>query len=160
MNNFTRAIAGTLAVIVIILGILSALCNTVLAGTPISQALLDIGGNAKYAALNAAVDASGVKGIVENSLRDNVDAIAATTGMSEQQVDQAIDELAISSWSVTELPEDATATGSVHTTYQQTDATVTTYDDPSYVTIDALGQSMTLSVPDSAQSYLSFLSYL
>ena len=137
MNNFTRAIAGTLAVIVIILGILSALCNTVLAGTPISQALLGIGGNAKYAALNAALDASGVKGIVENSLRDHV-----------------------ASWSVTELPEDATATGSVHTTYQQTDATVTTYDDPSYVTIDALGQSMTLSVPDSAQSYLSFLSYL
>ena len=41
-----------------------------------------------------------------------------------------------------------------------TDATITTYDDPSVVTVTAMGQDITLAVPDSAQSYLPFLSYL
>ena len=42
----------------------------------------------------------------------------------------------------------------------QVDATITTYDDPSVVTVTAMGQDITLAVPDSAQSYLPFLSYL
>ena len=44
--------------------------------------------------------------------------------------------------------------------YSGTDATITTYDDPSVVTVTAMGQDITLAVPDSAQSYLPFLSYL
>ena len=80
--------------------------------------------------------------------------------MSESQVTSAIDQLNIESWSVTTLPSNASATGTFNTTYQRASATVTTYADPSYVTVDALGQELTLSVPESAQSYVSLLAYL
>ena len=54
----------------------------------------------------------------------------------------------------------ASKTGSTDISYGSTDATITTYDDPSVVTVEALGQDITLAVPDSAQSYLPFLGYL
>ena len=72
----------------------------------------------------------------------------------------AIDQLDISSWSAMALPADATATGSFTTSYQGAEATVTTYADPSYITVDAYGQTITLSVPESAQQYVSLLGYL
>ena len=75
-------------------------------------------------------------------------------------VDAAIDALDIQSWEVTNLPEGAEKTGSANISYSGTDATITTYDDPSVVTVTAMGQDITLAVPDSAQSYLPFLSYL
>ena len=56
--------------------------------------------------------------------------------------------------------EGAEKTGSANVSYSGTDATITTYDDPSVVTVTAMGQDITLAVPDSAQSYLPFLSYL
>ena len=39
-------------------------------------------------------------------------------------------------------------------------AEVTTYEDPSYITVSAEGQTFTLEVPNSAQDYLSLLGYL
>lgn len=153
MKLFTRTVAAILGSIVIILGILSVLGTTVLAGTPFMDAL-------GAGATNALIDASGVKGDVEGALRDNAGAIAGATGMSESQVLAAIDELDISSWSATTLPADARATGSFETSYHGTAATLTTYADPSYVTVDAYGQRVTLSVPASAQDYLSYLAYL
>lgn len=38
--------------------------------------------------------------------------------------------------------------------------TITTYDNPSVVTVTTMGQDITLAVPASAQTYLPFLSYL
>lgn len=153
MKLFTRAVAGILGGIVVVLGIISVLGNTVLAGTPLMDAL-------GAGATNALIDASGVKGDIDGALRDNADAIARATGMSESQVMAAIDELDISSWSATSLPADAEATGSFETSYRGAAATLTTYADPSYVTVDAYGQRMTLAVPASAQDYLSYLAYL
>lgn len=153
MRTVTRVIAGVLGGIVILLGIAALLFGTVLSGTPVADSL----GNA---AVNAAIDASGVKGRIEDALRDNADAIAGATGLSPDQVDGAIDQLDIQSWSATSLPADAVATGSFEASYGGTQATVTTYADPSYVTVRAQGQSITLSVPSSAQSYISYLAYL
>lgn len=153
MKLFTRAVAGILGGIVVVLGIISVLGNTVLAGTPLMDAL-------GAGATNALIDASGVKGDIDGALRDNADAIARATGMSESQVMAAIDELDISSWSATSLPADAEATGSFETSYRGAAATLTTYADPSYVTVDAYGQRVTLAVPASAQDYLSYLAYL
>lgn len=153
MKLFTRAVAGILGGIVVVLGIISVLGNTVLAGTPLMDAL-------GAGATNALIDASGVKGDIDGALRDNADAIARATGMSESQVLAAIDELDISSWSATSLPADAEATGSFETSYRGAAATLTTYADPSYVTVDAYGQRVTLAVPASAQDYLSYLAYL
>lgn len=153
MKLFTRAVAGILGGIVVVLGIISVLGNTVLAGTPLMDAL-------GAGATNALIDASGVKGDIDGALRDNADAIARATGMSESQVLAAIDELDISSWSATSLPADTEATGSFETSYRGAAATLTTYADPSYVTVDAYGQRVTLAVPASAQDYLSYLAYL
>ena len=114
----------------------------------------------KNAAANAALDVSGLKSKAEGALRGNTDRIAEATGMSSSQVDAAIDALDIQSWEVTNLPEGAEKTGSANISYSGTDATITTYDDPSVVTVTAMGQDITLAVPDSAQSYLPFLSYL
>ena len=92
--------------------------------------------------------------------RRELETIAAATGLTEGQVNSMIDQLDISSWSVVALPDDAVATGSFETTYQGAAATVTTYRDPSYVTVSALGQDLTFAVPASAQGYVGYLAYL
>lgn len=160
MNTFTRAISLTVAAAVVVLGVLSGLCNTLLAGSPITQMLSVAGQSLENTILNGAIDASGIKGAAEDALRGNVPEIAAATGITEQEVEAAIDRLDISSWSVTDLPAGASPTGTIDTSYQGANATVTTYSDPSYITVDTLGQSVTLAVPESAQGYISYLGYL
>lgn len=152
MRTLTRAIAGVLGTIVVILGILSVLGNTVLAGSPLMDAL-------GTGAANALIDATGIKDQVEGTLRENANSIAAATGLSENQVNAAIDALDISSWEATTLPADASATGSFSASYGGTAGTITTYTDPSYITVDALGQEITFSMPASAQEYLPYLAY-
>lgn len=160
MNTFTRAISLTVAAAVVALGVLSGLCNTLLAGSSITQMLSGAGQSLENTILNGAIDASGIKGAAEDALRGNVPEIAAATGMTEQEVEAAIDRLDISSWSVTDLPAGASPTGTIDTSYQGANATVTTYADPSYITVDTLGQSVTLAVPESAQGYIAYLGYL
>ena len=104
--------------------------------------------------------ANGLKSKAKAALEGNRDKIAAATGMSDAEVDAAIAALDIDSWEVTSLPDGATETGSSSISYGGTDATVTTYDDPGVVTVNAMGQDVTLAVPDSAQDYLPFLGYV
>ena len=111
MNTFTRAISLTVAAAVVVLGVLSGLCNTLLAGSPITQMLSGAGQSLENTILNGAIDASGIKGAAEDALRGNVPEIAAATGMTEQEVEAAIDRLDISSWSVTDLPAGGRAAG-------------------------------------------------
>lgn len=153
MRTFTRAIAGIAFGIAVLLGIFSAAWTLALNGTPLEDAI-GIG------IANAALDASGVKSSIDEALRSNVERIAAATGLSNDQVETAIDELAIESWSATTLPEGASVSGTFSTSYQGASATVTTYADPSYITVEAYGQDLTLAVPESAQQYLSLLAYL
>ena len=153
MRTFTRAIAGIAFGIAVLLGIFSAAWMLALNGTPLEDAI-GIG------IANAALDASGVKSSIDEALRSNVERIAAATGLSNDQVETAIDELAIESWSATTLPEGVSVSGTFSTSYQGASATVTTYADPSYITVEAYGQDLTLAVPESAQQYLSLLAYL
>ena len=76
--------------------------------------MLGLGTNA---ATNAAIDASGIKSKAEDTLYANASDIAAQTGMSEEQVNQAIDNLDINNWSVTSLPNDAKETGTQAVNY-------------------------------------------
>lgn len=154
MRTFTRAIAGTFAVIVVLLGIASFVWSYVLGNVG------GLGTSLQTGAANAILDAAGVKGQADSALHQRASTIAAATGLSESQVNAAIDQLDISSWSVTTLPTNAQATGSFTTSYQGTQATVTTYSDPSYVSVDVAGQTVALSVPASAQSYVPYLRYL
>ncbi len=111
-------------------------------------------------AVNAAIDASGVKTKVQNALESNAELIAQKTGMSESEVLSSIDNLDIQNWTATSEPEGAAQTGSYNVNAQGTNATITTYDDPNYVTVDALGQRVTFQVPASAQGYEGYLGYL
>lgn len=160
MKAFTKGLAIALSAIVIALGAFTLLGNTLLKDSPIMDAIEEATGGAGNAAANLALDASGIKGKAESALRENVSSIAAATGMSESQVEAAIDNLDISSWQVTSLPDDARATGTSNVTYQGVDAVLTTYDDPSYVTVETHGQRVTLAVPASAQRYVPLLGYL
>lgn len=120
--------------------------------TPLTQAKND--------AANAALDATGLKEKADAALRANVDRIAQKTGLPASMVESAIDSLDIPSWQVTNVPADATATGTSTIDYDGIAATVTTYDDPSVVTIDTGAGAVTMAVPPSAQGYLQYLGYL
>lgn len=115
---------------------------------------------AKNAATNAAIDASGAKNRVQEALESHVNEIAAATGLPVSTVEQGISDLDVQSWTVTSLPDGAQATGSYSGSAGGVSGTVTTYADPSYVTVDAYGQTLTFEVPESAQQYMGYLQYL
>ena len=117
---------------------------------PISALVSD----AKNTATNAAIDASGIKAKVQDAIDANRDTISAATGLTTAQVDQAVADLDIESWQAASLPSDATASGTIEGSSAGVDGTITTYDDPGYVTVSAYGQNVTLAVPESAQAYL------
>ncbi len=139
----------------------AGLCVVIVAGaiTVLPGLLGGAADDIKNQAINAAIDASGVKDKVEGALNENVAALAAATGLSEEDVSAAIATLDISSWGVTTLPEGAIAYDTFPIAYEGLDATVTTYEDPSYVTVNALGQTLTLAVPKSAQPYVDLLQF-
>lgn len=122
--------------------------------------LSDIANNAKNAATNAAIDVAGVKDKAKGALESNKSKIAAATGMTEDQVDAAIQDLDIDGWQAATLPNDATATNTISGSASGVSGTITTYDDPNYVTVEAYGQTVTLEVPASAQDYLPYLAYV
>ena len=153
MRAFTRALAGILLGVAVLLGIFSAAWTFAVNGTPLEDVI-------GTGITNAAIDASGLKGRVEDALLSNASVIAEATGMSEDQVDAAINALDIDAWSATTLPDDASESGSFTGSYQGATATVTTYDDPGYITVEAYGESVTLAIPESAQQYVPLLAYL
>ena len=121
--------------------------------TPVSS-IVSHGSSAGMATLNTIVDASGIKDQIESSLRSNASTIAERLDVTEEEVNTTIDALDIKDWEVALLPEDATSTDTYLVDYADTQALITTYEDPSYVTVTAYGQDVTLSVPESAQGSL------
>lgn len=116
--------------------------------------------DAKNSVTNAAIDASGIKTKVQDTLDANISTIAAATGLSTEEVNAAVANLNIENWEAASLPANATASSTIEGKYAGVDGTITTYDDAGYVTVEAYGQTVTLAVPDSAQAYLPYLSYL
>ncbi len=116
--------------------------------------------HAQVTAANAAIDVSGMKDKVASAIEDRKADIAAATGLDESTVDAVVDDLAIDQWEAAVLPEDAVAANTFDGSALGVDGTITTYDDPSYVTVDAYGQTVTLAVPESAQAYVGYLPYV
>ena len=114
----------------------------------------DLANDAKAAAAN------GLKDKARSALEGSKASIAAATGLSESQVDQAIEQLDIDGWQAASLPSTATATGTIDGNALGINGTVTTYDDPGYVSVEVYGQTVTLAVPESAQAYLPYLAYV
>ncbi|MEE0844673.1 MAG: hypothetical protein U0L71_00555 [Eggerthellaceae bacterium] len=115
---------------------------------------------AKNTVANIALDASGLKNRVQDALESRVNQISAATGLPISTVEQGISNLAVQDWEVATLPDSVTATGTFSGSAAGVNGTITTYDDPSYVTVNAYGQNVTLEVPSSAQQYLVYLQYL
>jgi len=160
VNVVLKLLGGIAALLAIFACVVVLFTFTPLSSTPVGQSVHEMLGFGTNAATNAALDASGLKSKAEDTLYANAGDIAAQTGMSEEQVNQAIDKLDIESWSVTSLPSDVKETGSQKVNYGGVSAEVITYDNPSYLTVSAEGQTFTLAVPDSAQEYVPLLGYL
>ncbi|AEB07520.1 hypothetical protein Corgl_1419 [Coriobacterium glomerans PW2] len=153
MRFFTRVIAKALIFLVIVLGGLSLLVNTPLGNMPFIRSLSSDAGN-------ALLEKSGLKGKADSALRDRIAEISSATGLSQDQVSDAIDNLNISSWKMIPLPDSAKKKSGFVTTYQGMKVTVTTYEDPSYLGVEVYGQNLTLAVPETAQAYVGWLGYL
>ena len=95
MKKFFKTFGGVLMGIVVVFGILSVLCSTLLAGTPLASTLQQLGGGAGATAANVALDASGIKGKLDSELRSHAGDIAAATGLSEGQVEDIINQIDI-----------------------------------------------------------------
>ncbi|MEG0323988.1 MAG: hypothetical protein RR547_06025 [Raoultibacter sp.] len=113
--------------------------------------------NVRAASMNALIDASGLKDKAMRAMHDNLDVISTTTGLSEADCAQIIYGLDIKSWEATVLPNAAEEEGTLSGHYAGIDGTVTFYNDPEFVTVDAYGQSVTMRIPESAQAYLPYL---
>lgn len=140
-----------LAVVVLVVGGL-ALSNAGIQN-PISQAADQAG----TGAANAALDAIGIKEKADSMLHENAGKIAQMTGLPESMVNGMIDDLDVQSWQVASLPSEATALSSTDVSYNGMTVWLTTYDDPSVVTVDTDLGTVSLAVPESAQSTIKLL---
>ena len=120
----------------------------------------DAAKDAKNNALNGVIDASGVKQTIDATLRSYEGEIASYIGMDPGYIDSAIDSMAINQWEVANLPSTATPATNIPIEYAGTSASLTTYDDPGYVSLEAYGQTVTLAVPESAQESMQLLNYV
>lgn len=145
------ALFGLIALIIVgTIGVF-ALADT--GSGPVSDAASDV----KAAATNVILDNSGVKEQAKEALSRHSDAIAAATGLTTGEVSGLITNLNIDDWKAAALPSDATVAATVDASTLGIDGTVTLYDDPGYVTLNAYGQNVTFEVPESAQDYLPSL---
>lgn len=156
MKVLRRIVIGVVVVAVLAIGVLVVLPQTLGEDHPVTQAI----DGGKVAATNAAIDASGVKAKAQEALESNAELIAQRTGLPLKVVDSAIESLDIESWQVAVLPSGAQPTGTFDIDYNGIAAEVTTYADPSIVTVDMYGQSVTLAVPEKSQPYVRYLTLM
>ena len=151
MKKVLGVLLGLIALIII--GIVGVTTLSNVNAGPISTIAQD----AKAGFANAIMDTTDIKGQVQSAIESNKDSIAAAMGVPSSMVDAAVENLAIDEWQAASLPSDATAVGTVNGSSMGIDGAITTYDDPSYITLEAYGQNVTLAVPESAQQYLQLL---
>ena len=156
MKLLRRVIILIVIVIVLICCVFFVLPNVLGKNHPVTG-LID---ESKMALTNSAIDASGIKGKAQEALEANSGRIAEATGLPLAVVDEAIEALDIESWQVTTLPRDVVEAGTLDMEYAGMTAEVTMYDDPSVITVDAYGQSITLAVPETSQEYVRYLSMI
>ncbi|OUO88048.1 hypothetical protein B5F40_12955 [Gordonibacter sp. An230] len=152
MKKVLGALLALAVIVVGATGVLALSGSGALPG-PLSNAVE----GAKATATNAAIDASGLKDRVKDVIQANRDGIAAATGLYGDELDAAIDDLAIDSWKAAPLPGDAQPVSTLDGVYAGIEGSITTYDDPGYITVSAYGQNVTFAVPESAQAYLPYL---
>jgi len=110
--------------------------------------------------VNTLIDVSGVKGRIDSELRSRSGALADEMGVSQSVAEDIVDALAIQDWHATALPESVQETSTSTVDANGNKISITTYDDPGFVTVGAFGMSITMQAPESAQTYTPFLEYL
>lgn len=151
MKKVIVAFTGLIALL--IAGILVIMFVPTLASSDENDPIAGI----RAASMNALIDVSGLKSKAASALHDNLDTISAATGLSEADCAQIVYSLDVQNWEAAVLPNSAEELGSISGSYAGFDGTLTYYDDPEYVTVDAYGQTVTMKIPESAQTYLPYL---
>lgn len=155
MKKLLKILGIVVVAVVVVIG-----SGVLLAKNGIDNPVNDAAEQATYEAANAAVDATGIKKQIDSALRDNAGEISRQTGLPQGVVDGMIDGLDVESWKVVPLPGGAVAESTSDVSYGGYDAEITTYDDPSVVTVSTGSGSVTLEVPANAQGHLQYLEYL
>jgi len=108
------------------------------------------------AVTNTLINSGVVTSEIENALRSHESEIAERLGVSTQEVDQLIGNLAIDEWQATSLPSGTSAVDELSFDYGGSKVNATIYDDPEYVTLELDGQEVTLRVPENARNLLQY----
>ena len=116
--------------------------------------------NLRTDAINTLIEKTGVKQRMESELYAHAEKFAEDTGIPIGLVDEAVSTLDITNWEAIALPDDAVENGSISTDFDGQHYELTTYEDPSYVTVAAFGQVITFEVPESAQTFTRYGPYL
>ncbi len=154
MKKFAKILLGIVALLLAGLLVIAFMPGTASSeeGNPVA--------NIKAVCTNAVINMSGAKGTAVDTLLSNLGTISDLTGLSQADCAQIIYGLDIESWEVSTLPSAAEASGSISGEYAGIDGTITYYDDPSYITVNAYGQNITMKVSSSAENYLPYLQSL
>lgn len=155
MKKVLKALLIVIAAAAIVIG-----SGIVLANNGVENPVSDAVEDATYGAANSALEASGIKAQINKALHENADVIANKTGLPAPMVTSMIDGLDIESWKVAPLPKDAKITGTADIDYGGYSGEITTYDDPSVITVTTDMGSVTLEVPEKAQGYVKYLGQL
>ena len=110
-------------------------------------------------AINELLDRSGAKERLEAEMYAHAEDIAQSVGVPVELVNAGIEMLDITEWKAVDLPSDAQKTATFNTEYRNQQISLTTYDDPSLVTLGIWNQSVCFRVPESAQTFTSLAPY-
>ena len=119
--------------------------------------------SARTSALNSAIEALDLKGQIDAKLRARAQELADEYGLPSQLLDGGVDMLAIDEWEVVNTPTDNEVKNVVDLQLDGTDLTVTTYEQPDVISVESsgnintFGQTITFSVPESAQGISNVL---
>ena len=113
----------------------------------------------RSAAINEILDRSGAKERLEAEMYAHADAVAESAGIPVELVNSGIEMLNVTEWEAVDLPADAEETATFRTKYRDQQVTLTTYNDPSLVSLEVWNQSVCFKVPESTQTFTMLAPY-
>lgn len=155
MKKFAKVFAVIVVCALVLVGA-SVIFTKAEIDTPINK----IGESVSNSMANALIDAADIKGKAQEALEASAPGIASATGLSESAVDSMIDDLGIQDWTVVSLPKDVSVADTNFVNYGGNTVEITSYSDPSIVTLSLDGTDVTFEIPDSAQGYVQYLKFL
>ena len=116
--------------------------------------------SARAGAINTLLEQTQLKQRLEDELYMRADRFAEDTGVPVEIVNALIETLDVTHWEATTLPQGVSQTSKIDTEVAGQQLSITSYGDPSYVTLGAYGQEVTFDVPESAETLSAALPYV